>query len=285
MASCRRWDRIAGGSAGHGAAATLDVNNIEVVYDDVILVLKGISLSVPDRGIVALLGANGAGKSTTLRAISGLLRLLRGRVTGGTVTFGRRPIHSLGAAEVVREGIAMVPEGRRIFGDLTVTENLLVGAHTRRDRRAVQADLDRVLGYFPPLRQRRGQRALFLSGGEQQMLAVGRALMTRPRLVMLDEPSLGLAPLVVHHIFDILRRVNQEEGTAILLVEQNARLALRLASHGYIMENGRIVLDGPSDRLLANPDVKEFYLGVTEEAQRKSFAEVKHYKRRKRWLS
>jgi branched-chain amino acid transport system ATP-binding protein len=263
----------------------LDVNNIEVVYDDVILVLRGISLAVPERGIVALLGANGAGKSTTLRAISGLLKLQRGDITAGTVTFRGAPIHALGPAEVVREGISLVPEGRRIFADLTVAENLLVGAHARSDRRAVQGDLARVFDHFPPLRERRSQRALFLSGGEQQMLAVGRALMARPRLVMLDEPSLGLAPLVVRNIFEFLRRINREDGTAILLVEQNARLALELASYGYIMENGRIVLDGPSEKLLGNPDVREFYLGVTEDARRKSFADVKHYRRRKRWLS
>jgi branched-chain amino acid transport system ATP-binding protein len=263
----------------------LDVNNIEVVYDDVILVLRGISLAVPERGIVALLGANGAGKSTALRAISGLLRLQHGEVTGGTVTFRGKPIHALGSAEVVREGISLVPEGRRVFGDLTVAENLLVGAHARRDRREVQADLARVFDHFPPLHARRSQRALFLSGGEQQMLAVGRALMARPRLIMLDEPSLGLAPLVVRNIFEFLRRINREDGTAILLVEQNARLALELASYGYILENGRIVLDGPSEKLLGNPDVREFYLGVTEDARRKSFADVKHYKRRKRWLS
>ena len=263
----------------------LELNNIEVVYNDVILVLKGISLSVPEGGIVALLGANGAGKTTTLKAVAGLLKLQNGELEGGTVTFEGEPIHDLDPDRVVRRGISMVPEGRRIFTDLTVAENLAVGAYTRPDRQAVRADLEMVYDYFPLLAQRKNQRAVFLSGGEQQMMAVGRALMSRPRLVMLDEPSLGLAPLVVRDIFTIMRRINREQGTALLLVEQNARLALSFAEYGYIMETGRIVLDGPCDQLEKNEVVQEFYLGVTEDAGRKSYADVKHYKRRKRWLS
>ncbi|MBI5439997.1 MAG: ABC transporter ATP-binding protein [Deltaproteobacteria bacterium] len=258
---------------------------MEVVYNDVILVLKGISLQVPERGIVALLGANGAGKTSTLKAISGLLRLQNGEVTGGTASFAGVPLHRLGPSEVVRAGIALVPEGRRVFADLNVAENLLVGAYTRNDRSGVREDLERVFHYFPVLRERRQQRAVYLSGGEQQMLAIGRALMARPKLMMLDEPSLGLAPLVVRHIFEILRQINEEQRTALLLVEQNAQLALGFASYGYIMENGRVVLDGPCEALMRNADVKEFYLGVTDKAKKKSFADVKHYKRRKRWLS
>ena len=263
----------------------LEVNNIEVVYNDVILVLKGISLSVPERGIVALLGANGAGKTTSLKAVSGLIKLQNGKLEGGTISFDQCPIHDMDPDRIVRLGISMVPEGRCIFDDLTVIENLMVGAHTRADRHQVKIDLEGVFRLFPMLKQRSNQRSIFLSGGEQQMLAVGRALMSRPKLVMLDEPSLGLAPLMVRAIFTILHQINQEQGTTLLLVEQNALLALKFATYGYIMENGKIVLDGPCDKLMENPDVKEFYLGVTEEAERKSYAEVKHYKRRKRWLS
>jgi branched-chain amino acid transport system ATP-binding protein len=263
----------------------LDVNNIEVVYNDVILVLKGISLSVPGKGVVALLGANGAGKTTTLRTIAGVLDSLNGDLEGGTITFQGVPIHNLETDKIVRLGISMVPEGRRILDELTVLENLQIGAVTRRDGLGVVQDLDLVMQYFPVLQDRRHQRAIFLSGGEQQMLAVGRSLMSKPKLMMLDEPSLGLAPLVTRDIFIILRKINKEQGTAILLVEQNARLALRFARYGYIMENGRIVLDGLTKDLVENEDVKEFYLGVTEESASKSYADVKHYKRRKRWLS
>ncbi len=263
----------------------LEVNNIEVVYNDVILVLKGISLEVPEGGIVALLGANGAGKTTTLKTVAGLLKLQNGELEGGTIAWEGQPIHHLDPDRIVRRGISMVPEGRRIFHDLSVLENLMVGAFARRDRNQVRADLDLVFDYFPILAERRSQRAVYLSGGEQQMVAVGRALMSRPRLIMLDEPSLGLAPLVVRSIFTILRRINREQGTALLLVEQNARLALSFAAYGYIMENGRIVLDGPCRALKENEDVQEFYLGMTDEAGRKSYADVKHYKRRKRWLS
>ena len=263
----------------------LSVNNIEVVYKDVILVLKGISLSVPKGGVVALLGANGAGKTTTLKAISGILPLQNGELEGGLISFEAQPIQSLDPDAIVRLGISMVPEGRRIFSDLNVMENLLVGAYTRSDREQVRRDLDMVLDYFPVLRARRNQRAVFLSGGEQQMVAVGRALMSRPKLIMLDEPSLGLAPLVIKSIFSILKRINEEQGTTLLLVEQNANLALNFASYGYIMENGRIMLDGPCEELRQNEDVQEFYLGMNKDQGRKSYAEVKHYKRRKRWLS
>ena len=263
----------------------LEINNIEVVYNDVILVLKGISLSVPDGHIVALLGANGAGKTTTLKAVSGILKLQNGDLEGGTISFNEVEIQDFDPDRIVRCGISMVPEGRRIFSDLSVFENLMVGAFTRQDRREVGRDVAIVTKYFPVLKDRASQRAVFLSGGEQQMVVVGRALMSKPKLIMLDEPSLGLAPLVVRDIFKILHQINQEQGTTLLLVEQNANLALKFASYGYIMENGRIVLDGPCSQLRENEDVQEFYLGVTEQKDRKSYADVKHYKRRKRWLS
>jgi len=263
----------------------LKVNNIQVVYNDVIMVLKGISLEVPDKGIVALLGANAAGKTTTLKAISGILRYQNGEVEEGEIEYGGKFISRQDPDQIVRMGISLVPEGRRVFDDLSVGENLWIGAHTRRDARAAKQDYDMVMEYFPQLRLRFKQRALLLSGGEQQMLAIGRALMARPRLLMLDEPSLGLAPLVVKEIFGILRRVNRDQGTSILLVEQNALAALNFAQYGYIMENGKIVLDGLSEKLMENEDVKEFYLGVTDDLEKKSYAEVKHYKRRKRWLS
>lgn len=263
----------------------LEVNNIEVVYNDVILVLKGISLSVQKGDIVALLGANGAGKTTTLKAISGVLRLQNGDLEGGTISLNGKEIQDDDPDRIVRNGISMVPEGRRIFSDLSVIENLMVGAFTRSDRGDVKHDLDIVLNYFPVLKERRNQRAVYLSGGEQQMVAVGRALMSKPNLIMLDEPSLGLAPLVVKSIFEILKQINQDRSTTLLLVEQNANLALNFASYGYIMENGRIVLDGPCRKLRENEDVQEFYLGVTDQKDRKNYAQVKHYKRRKRWLS
>ncbi len=264
----------------------LRINNLEVVYHDIILVLRGISLEVPDGGVIAFLGSNGAGKSTTLRAVSGLLPYEDGEIVKGTVNWNDAPVHRLDPQEIVRLGITQVPEGRRIFSDLSVEENIHVGAHVRRHRRgAVQKDLSMVLDYFPALGQRLKIKAGYISGGEQQMLAIARALMSRPKLMMLDEPSLGLAPLLVTEIFDIIQRINQEEKVSILLVEQNALMALSAAEYGYIMENGKIVLDGTCRYLMQNEDVKEFYLGMTESEERKSYADVKHYKRRKRWLS
>ncbi|MBI2217473.1 MAG: ABC transporter ATP-binding protein [Candidatus Rokubacteria bacterium] len=266
------------------ARALLSVNNIEVIYDHVILVLKGVSLKVPEGGIVALLGANGAGKSTTLKAISGLLRTERGDVTKGAIEFRGEPIHRRNPNEVVRHGIVQVMEGRHVFEHLTVEENLLTGAYTQGGART-KPDLEMVYGYFPRLKDRRGFRAGYVSGGEQQMLAIGRALMAHPRLMLLDEPSMGLAPMLVQEIFEIVARLNREENVAVLLAEQNATMALRFAQHGYVMENGRIVLDGDATTIADNEDIKEFYLGLTGVGQRKSYRDVKHYKRRKRWLS
>jgi branched-chain amino acid transport system ATP-binding protein len=263
----------------------LSVNNIEVIYDHVILVLKGVSLQVPEGGIVALLGGNGAGKSTTLKAVSGLLRTERGAVTKGNIQFLGEAIHRKDPAEVVRRGIVQVMEGRHVFEHLTVEENLLTGAYTRRNGRALRQDLDLVYRYFPRLRERRQVKAGYVSGGEQQMLAIGRALMARPKLMLLDEPSMGLAPMLVNEIFDIVSRMNREEGVAVLLAEQNAAMALRFAQYGYVMENGRIVLDGDAKAISQNEDIKEFYLGLTGVGQRKSYRDVKHYRRRKRWLS
>ncbi len=271
-------------SAAPGDPPLLELNNVEVRYDDVILVLRGLSLAVAEGCIVALLGANGAGKSTTLKAISGLLYVEDGEVSDGSIHFDGQEIQGLPTDRIVRMGIFQVVEGRRVFEHLTVRENLLAGAHTRSDRGALSADLDRVYGYFPRLGERHRQDAGYLSGGEQQMLALGRALMARPRLMLLDEPSLGLAPMLVRGIFDIIQRVNREEGTTILLVEQNARIALGIADHAYVMENGRVVLDGPADELSANEDVREFYLGLGD-VGRRSYRDVKHYRRRKRWLS
>jgi branched-chain amino acid transport system ATP-binding protein len=261
----------------------LTLENVEVVYDDVILVLKGLSLSVAEGQIVAVLGANGAGKSTTLKAVSGLLRTEDGEVTDGAIEFQGERVEHLPPEQIVRRGIFQVMEGRRVFEDLTVDENILMGGYTRRDRAGVKRDRDLCYDYFPELRKRRTALAGYLSGGEQQMLAISRGLMARPKLMMLDEPSLGLAPLIVQEIFRIIETINREEKTTILLVEQNARLALRIASYGYIMEGGRIVLDGESDKLRANEDVKEFYLGGAGGA--KSYRNLKFYKRRKRWLS
>ena len=263
----------------------LSVNNIEVIYDHVILVLKGVSLRVPEGGIVALLGANGAGKSTTLKAISGLLRTERGDVTKGAIEFQGQPIHRKDPADVVTRGIVQVMEGRRVFEHLTVEENLLTGAYTRRNGHATKQDLELVYRYFPRLRDRYNVRAGYVSGGEQQMLAIGRALMAHPKLMLLDEPSMGLAPMLVKEIFDIVGRLNREEGVAVLLAEQNATMALQVAQHGYVMENGRIVLDGDAKTISENEDIKEFYLGLTGVGQRKSYRDVKHYHRRKRWLS
>jgi branched-chain amino acid transport system ATP-binding protein len=265
--------------------ALLSVNNIEVIYDHVILVLKGVSLEVPEGGIVALLGANGAGKSTTLKAISGLLRTERGEITKGSIEFLGEPIHRRDPAGVVRRGIVQVMEGRRVFEHLTVEENLLTGAHTRRNGHSVEKDLDLVYRYFQPLAARRRVRAGYISGGEQQMLAIGRALMARPRLMLLDEPSMGLAPMLVQEIFEIVSRLNREEKVAVLLAEQNAAMALRFAQYSYVMENGRIVLDGDVQTISENEDIKEFYLGLSGVGQRRSYRDVKHYRRRKRWLS
>jgi branched-chain amino acid transport system ATP-binding protein len=275
-------------TATEGRAAAvqpiLEVKNIEVVFNDVILVLRGLSLAARRGGITALLGANGAGKSTLLKAISGLLHIEEGEVHTGRVEFLGKRIDTRDAAAIVRLGIAQVMEGRRVFAHLTAEENLVAGAHTRASRHDVAAGLELVYGYFPRLAERRQVKGGYLSGGEQQMLAIGRALMARPRLLLLDEPSLGLAPLLVEEIFSIIRRLNREEGVTVLLVEQNAVMALELASYGYVMESGRIVLDGPVESLRANEDVKEFYLGLTEVGGRRSYREVKHYRRRKRWL-
>jgi len=260
-------------------------NNIEVVYNRLIQILRGISLEVPEGQIVAFLGSNGAGKSTTLKAISGTLRYLDGEVVKGTIEFAGEPIHQMDPPDIVRMGVIHVPEGRHIFREMTVDENLRAGAYSQKDSQAIQGSLEKVLDYFPILQARRKQIAGYLSGGEQQMLALGRAMMATPRLLMLDEPSLGLAPLLVKEIFDFIVRINRDSGAAILVVEQNANIALTVSSHGYIMENGKIVMDGESEKLRENPDVQEFYLGLTDQAERKSYTEVKHYKRRKRWLS
>jgi branched-chain amino acid transport system ATP-binding protein len=272
-------------AVSESATPLLTVNNIEVIYDHVILVLKGVSLRVPQGGIVALLGANGAGKSTTLKAISGLLRTERGEVTKGAVDFLGRPIHRRDPTDVVRHGIVQVMEGRHVFEHLTVEENLLTGAYTRRNGRSITDDLALVYRYFPRLKERRGVRAGYVSGGEQQMLAIGRALMARPRLMLLDEPSMGLAPMLVQEIFEIVSRLNREENVAVLLAEQNAAMALRFAQYAYVMESGRIVLDGDARTIGENEDVKEFYLGLSGVGSRKSYRDVKHYRRRKRWLS
>jgi branched-chain amino acid transport system ATP-binding protein len=259
----------------------LAVRNIEVVYDEVILVLRGLSLEVPQGAIVALLGANGAGKSTTLKAISGLLKTENGAVTRGEILLGGERIDGISPDAIVRRGVFQVMEGRRIIGDMTPLENLRLGAYTRRDR-GIAEDLDMVLGYFPRLKERTGL-AGYLSGGEQQMLAIGRALMARPRLILMDEPSMGLSPLLVKEVFGIIARINRDLGVTILLVEQNARAALQVARYGYIMEQGKVVLDGTAAALEANEDVKEFYLGGAGD-QRRSFKDLKSFRRRKRWL-
>lgn len=265
----------------------LKLNNIEVVYSDVIQVLRGVSMEVPEGRIVALLGANGAGKSTTLKAISGLLRTQEGEVTRGSIELDGQRIDHFSPEKIVQLGIVQVLEGRRLFRHLTVEENLLLGAlgrGSRSRRTAVNRDLEQVYHYFPRLKDLRRRTSGYLSGGEQQMLVMGRALMAHPKLMMLDEPSLGLAPLLVKEIFRVISELSANEGVTILLVEQNARIALSVAEYTYVMENGRVVLDGPSEQLAENEDIKEFYLGLTQVGERKSYRQVKHYKRRKRWL-
>ena len=263
----------------------LEVNNIEVIYNHVILVLKGVSLSVPKGGITALLGGNGAGKTTTLKAISNLLHSERGEVTKGAILYRGERVQDLDPAQLVKLGVIQVMEGRHCFGHLTVEENLLTGAYTRKDgNAAIRQDLEKVYSYFPRLRERRTSQAGYTSGGEQQMVAIGRALMSRPETILLDEPSMGLAPQLVEQIFEIVKAVNENEGVTFLLAEQNTNVALRYAHYGYILESGRVVMDGPAADLRENPDVKEFYLGMSDEG-RKSFRDVRSYRRRKRWLS
>ena len=267
------------------ASVLLSVNNIEVVYDHVILVLKGVSLEVPEGGIVALLGANGAGKTTTLKSISNLLVAERGDITKGTIEFKGESIQGKSANQLVKRGIIQVMEGRRCFEHLTVEENLLTGAFTRSDgASAIRQDLELVYGYFPRLKERRSSTSGYTSGGEQQMTALGRALMAKPKMILLDEPSMGLAPTLVEEIFEIMQQLNQNEQVTFLLAEQNTNMALRYCRYGYILENGRVVMDGDADSLLGNQDVKEFYLGVSG-GKKKSFRDVKHYRRRKRWLT
>jgi branched-chain amino acid transport system ATP-binding protein len=273
------------GASKDAGKAILSVKNIEVIYDHVILVLKGVSLEVPTDGIVALLGANGAGKSTTLKSISNLLRSERGEVTKGSIEFKGERVDGLTPNDLVRRGCIQVMEGRHCFGHLTVEENLQTGSFTRRDGRgAVAADMEMVYKYFPRLKERYLSLAGYISGGEQQMVAIGRALMSKPKMMLLDEPSMGLAPQLVEEIFEIVKRLNEEQGVSVLLAEQNTNMALKYASYGYILENGRVVMDGQSKSLRENEDVKEFYLGVGG-TDRKSFRDVKSYKRRKRWLA
>jgi branched-chain amino acid transport system ATP-binding protein len=278
-------EHASGEATAQMAEMLLSVNNIEVIYDHVILVLKGVSLEVPTGGVVALLGANGAGKTTTLKAISNLLRAERGEVTKGSIHFEGEAVQALTPNDLVKRGVIQVMEGRHCFEHLTVEENLLTGAYTRTDGRAgIQQDLEMVYNYFPRLRERRASLAGYTSGGEQQMTAIGRALMARPKMILLDEPSMGLAPQLVEGIFDTVKRLNEEEGVTFLLAEQNTNVALQYATYGYILENGRVVMDGGAKSLRENEDVKEFYLGLSTSG-RKSYRDVKHYKRRKRWLA
>lgn len=270
--------------AGNTQETLLEVNNIEVIYNHVILVLKGVSLTVPKGGITALLGGNGAGKTTTLKAISNLLHSERGEVTKGSIHYRGRDVAHSDPADMVRSGVIQVMEGRHCFEHLTVEENLMTGAYTRRDNAAVKQDLEMVYTYFPRLAERRKSQAGYTSGGEQQMTAIGRALMSRPETILLDEPSMGLAPQLVEEIFGIVKNLNENEGVSFLLAEQNTNVALRFAHYGYILESGRVVMDGPAAELRENPDVKEFYLGLSEEG-RKSYRDVRSYRRRKRWLS
>jgi branched-chain amino acid transport system ATP-binding protein len=262
----------------------LVLNNIEVIYSDVILVLKGVSLEILDGSIRALLGGNGAGKSTTLKAISGLLRSELGKVTSGSIEWDGQKIENGNPEKTARMGIIQVKEGRDIFEHLTAEENLLVGSNMRSDKAGVKQDLSTVYDYFPRLKNLRKQISGYLSGGEQQMLVVGRAMMARPKLMLLDEASLGLSPMLVEEIFNIIKKFNEESKTSIFVVEQNVRIALTIASYGYVMENGRVVFDGPAENLKGNEDIKEFYMGLSQLGKRKSYREVKHYKRRKRWL-
>jgi branched-chain amino acid transport system ATP-binding protein len=267
------------------STAFLEVNNIEVIYDHVILVLKGVSLEVPKGGIVALLGANGAGKSTTLKAISNLLGAERGDVTKGNILYKGEAVESLNPSDLVKRGVVQVMEGRHCFEHLTIEENLLTGAYTRKDgRKAIAQSLELIYNYFPRLRERRSSQAGYTSGGEQQMCAIGRAMLAKPDMILLDEPSMGLAPQLVEEIFEIVKKLNQNEGVSFLLAEQNTNVALRYSDYGYIMENGRVVMEGNAKELSENEDVKEFYLGLSSEG-RKSFRDVKNYRRRKRWLA
>ncbi|ANK81434.1 MAG: ABC transporter ATP-binding protein [Rhizobiales bacterium NRL2] len=263
----------------------LTINNIEVVYDNVVLVLKGISIEVKPQSITTILGANGAGKTTTLKSISGLLKPERGAVTRGSIEFNGERIDRLPPHEVVSKGIVQVFEGRRIFTHLSVEDNLLAGAHTVPDYSKVKEKIEQAYTFFPRLKERRTSEAGYLSGGEQQMLAIGRALMSDPKVIMLDEPSLGLAPLIIEEIFGIIQRMREEAGVTVLLVEQNANLALSIADHGYVMENGSIVMEGPAKQLASNSEVQEFYLGIGESGEKRSYRDVKRYRRRKRWLS
>jgi branched-chain amino acid transport system ATP-binding protein len=263
----------------------LQVNNIEVVYMNVIQVLRGVSLGVGDGKIVALLGANGAGKTTTLKAVSGMLRTEEGEVTDGSIDFDGKRIDRYGPEGVAALGISQAMEGRRVLEHLSVEENLYIGAYRRKGRAGVKQDIEMVFDYFPPIKRLRRQMSGYLSGGEQQMLVIGRALMARPKLMLLDEPSLGLAPLLVHEIYKIIGRINTEQKMAILLVEQNARAALGISDYGYVMENGRVVLEGPAEKLKDNEDVQEFYMGLSTVGSKKSYREIKHYRRRKRWLA
>ncbi len=275
----------AASAASDAATPLLEVSNIEVIYNSVILVLKGVSLKVPPGGITALLGGNGAGKTTTLKAISNLLKSERGEVTKGTIRYRGERVQDLGPSEMVSRGVVQVMEGRHCFEHLTIEENLLTGAYTRSDgAKAIADHLELVYGYFPRLRERRKSQAGYTSGGEQQMCAIGRAMMARPECILLDEPSMGLAPQLVEEIFGIVKSLNEKEGVSFLLAEQNTNVALRYAHHGYILESGRVVMDGPAADLRENPDVKEFYLGMSDEG-RKSFRDVRSYRRRKRWLS
>lgn len=278
--------QVVEGNAGalEGAGNLLSVNNIEVIYDHVILVLKGVSLEVPKGKIVAILGANGAGKTTTLKAISNLLHAERGEVTKGSIEYDGQHVEASSPNDLVKRGVIQVMEGRHCFEHLTIEENLLTGAYTRSDgNAAIDASLEKVYAYFPRLKERRTSQAGYTSGGEQQMCAIGRALMSNPKMILLDEPSMGLAPQLVEEIFEIVNELNKKEGVSILLAEQNTNIALRYADYGYILENGRVVMDGPASSLRENEDVKEFYLGLST-AGRKSFRDVKHYRRRKRWL-
>jgi len=271
------------GPPGHDKTM-LQVNNIEVIYSEVILVLKGVSIEVPDKSIVAMLGANGGGKTTLLKAISGLLTTENGEVTDGNITFDGVRIEKMAPEDRVKMGITQIIEGRMVFTHLTVEENLEAGHYVLTGKSPLKDDRERVYNYFPRLRDLRKSTAGYLSGGEQQMLVIGRALMSKPRLFMLDEPSMGLAPMVVEEIFTIIKKMQNDQGIAMLLVEQNAFAALSIADHGYVMENGKVMMDAPAAKLLNNPDIKEFYMGISDRGVRKKYSEVKHYKRRKRWL-